>query len=276
MLRSLATTLVLLITSPAMATQSWLADFSAPHPGSSLLDSAGVSTGLTHRLPGTGASIAANDPNLALNLGAGTLDIQSQHGDPSADQNLAGLDMPGWYIDGRPDRYEEFYASGEFVELVPQTPGAKMGVYLGSDVDNVFLIGLRATDEGTFESFAQIIENGIATDLQLPRVLTYQPGDTAPFIVGRGFLTNNNSMFIALLPANNSGTTGSGIAQLFPAFYGSPLYAGVFNFDSSGASAGNAHLNELNVHAVPIPEPSTYLLGIVALTGLLAFQRRSR
>jgi len=108
MLRPLAAAALVFFASTALADSRGV-NFNTTFVGTSLNDAYGVSTGLTHRLPGTGTNIPEHDPNFVHNLAEGTLDIQSQNGDLASGVNLADLDLPGWYIDGRPTMAESFF-----------------------------------------------------------------------------------------------------------------------------------------------------------------------
>jgi hypothetical protein len=67
-------------------------DFNSPSPGT-LNDTNGLGSGFTHRLPGSGSSIATNDPNLTLDTGASRLLVVSTR----SDFNTTGkVDPIGW------------------------------------------------------------------------------------------------------------------------------------------------------------------------------------
>jgi hypothetical protein len=74
-------------------------DFGSPLPGT-ILDANGLGTGFTHRLPGTGGALAANDPHLDLFGKPGCLLLRSTHGcinqypNPQG-SNLGELEAPG-------------------------------------------------------------------------------------------------------------------------------------------------------------------------------------
>jgi hypothetical protein len=61
-------------------------------PGGTVRDAAGVGTGLTARLAGSGGNITGNDPNLRLRPAAGVLQVRTS---PGADFNgQAGWPTP--------------------------------------------------------------------------------------------------------------------------------------------------------------------------------------
>ena len=70
-------------------------NFSAAVPAT-LLDSAGVGTGFTTRLSGTGANITGNDPNATLDTGAGVLHVTSPLStDPNGQVGVANSEFLG-------------------------------------------------------------------------------------------------------------------------------------------------------------------------------------
>ncbi len=64
-----AAVLVGVLSSQSFATTL---DFDVPVPGT-INDANGLGTGFTHRLPGTGAALPANDPNMELLTAPGRL-----------------------------------------------------------------------------------------------------------------------------------------------------------------------------------------------------------
>jgi Dockerin type I domain len=89
----LVAALCLALTGVARATSTTL-NFDAAVPAT-LLDTNGLGTGLTDRLPGTGTSYSGNSPNMVLNTGTGHLSLTSTTGDPNGPVNAATLDFVG-------------------------------------------------------------------------------------------------------------------------------------------------------------------------------------
>src|SRR5262249_11910821 len=69
-----------IVPPPAIVPRSLALDFRRPLAGT-LADRAGRGTGFTHRLPGTGAKLAASDANLHLDAGRGLLELTTTNSD---------------------------------------------------------------------------------------------------------------------------------------------------------------------------------------------------
>ena len=72
---------------PVLVPRTTILDFRGPVDGS-IRDAAGQGTGLTRRLPGTGAALPADDPNLTLDVGKGRLRLRLNPSNLNKQRNL--------------------------------------------------------------------------------------------------------------------------------------------------------------------------------------------
>src|SRR3989442_8661110 len=87
--------------------------------GGAILDTNGVGTGFTARMPGTGANITNNDPTLLLNTGGGVLQMHTSPGADfsgqvaMADATVVGINLSDLGFNGGND----FSATAAFVNI---------------------------------------------------------------------------------------------------------------------------------------------------------------
>lgn len=106
--------------------------FSAAAAGG-LRDSAGVFTGLTTRLPGTGAALPENDPNLLLDPAAGVLRVGTTRSDFNGGAGLAVSSSPGASLAALGfTGSEDFAVTAVFAPLVGLQFIDQVGLYVGS------------------------------------------------------------------------------------------------------------------------------------------------
>jgi len=91
--RALATSCVLFFTVAGVRAQVTTLDFNNPVPGT-LADATGQGVGFTDRLPGTGASIATNNPNWSLAGGVLTITSVQANLESVPQTNLPVTDAP--------------------------------------------------------------------------------------------------------------------------------------------------------------------------------------
>jgi hypothetical protein len=135
-------------------------DFSEPAEGT-LLDSAGRPTGLPHRLPGTGAQLPVQDPNLRLDASTGSLALTTTRSDLNhrfklAEGEYLGLRLADLGFTG----VEDFEVS----VVVPNIPGlaavGQFGLYAGSRNDLCIRGGLIS--QRTANRYSQFFVNNEA------------------------------------------------------------------------------------------------------------------
>jgi hypothetical protein len=143
-----------IVPPPAIVPRTVKLDFRKPVP-ESLLDVIGVGTGLTHRLPGTGAKFAARSPNLRLVPDEGRLELTTTNSDINRQVNLD----QGEYLGVR--LADLGFTGSEDFEVgvrIPDIPALKrvgqFGVYAGTRGDCNIRGGLISRkDHGEYTIF---------------------------------------------------------------------------------------------------------------------------
>jgi hypothetical protein len=131
-----------IVAPPALVPRSLALDFRKPVPGS-LRDVNGLGTGLTHRLPGTGRRLLADDANLRLDTELGQLELTTTNTDIN---RQVGLDV-GEYLGLRLSDLG-FTGAEDFAVTVtlPNIPALKtvgqFGLYAGARSDRNIRGGL--------------------------------------------------------------------------------------------------------------------------------------
>ena len=96
-------------------------------------DTAGNGTGFTTRLPGTGGSIAVNDPNFTLNPGSGTLTWRTVASDLNGQGNLAAGDYMGFPLSAAGVTLnQDFTVSATFRNLQFGLNFDQIGIFVGT------------------------------------------------------------------------------------------------------------------------------------------------
>src|SRR5690606_6704709 len=118
-------------------------DLNFTEPGASgLRDGTGAFTGLTARLPGTGALLPENDPNLLLDVSAGVLALGSTQADFFGGAGLDAASMPGAALaDLGFTGVEDFAVTAAFAPLPALEFIDQVGVYVGASRDAVTRAG---------------------------------------------------------------------------------------------------------------------------------------
>jgi hypothetical protein len=115
-------------------------DFTAP--GGGILDSNGVGTGFSDRLPGTGTAFSGSDTNLFMDTADGVLVITSTSGDYNGGANEPINESPGVALSslGFTGR-EDLNASLVFPTLSPTVSFDQAGLYVGIDTNYITRAG---------------------------------------------------------------------------------------------------------------------------------------
>ncbi|HSI37425.1 MAG TPA: FecR domain-containing protein, partial [Tepidisphaeraceae bacterium] len=132
-------------------------DFRAPAPGT-LADAAGMGTGLTHRLPGTGAALPPSDSNLRLNASAGVLEVTTTRSDINTQFRLDQGEYPGVRLSALGFNGGEDF---EVTAVLPHIPSlaavGQFGLYAGARSDRVIRGGLIS--RRTVAEYRQFLAN---------------------------------------------------------------------------------------------------------------------
>ncbi|WP_338286972.1 hypothetical protein [Luteolibacter sp. LG18] len=112
-----------------------------------LKDAAGTGVGFDTRLPGTGTTLAANDPNLVLDTLNGTLRMTTTNSDLNGQNNLGEAEMIGIRLSSLGfTGTQDFKARAKFINL-PATAGAdQIGIFAGGSSTAVVRGGVIGTD----------------------------------------------------------------------------------------------------------------------------------
>ena len=169
---------------PAIVPRTLLLDFRRA-VDETIRDVSGLGTGLTSRLPGTGANLPARDGNLRLDPAAGRLRITTTRSDINTqyllgDGEYLGIRLAELGFTGN----EDF----EITMVVPEIPGlqaiGQFGLYAGSRSDRVIRGGLISREEP--ESYSQfLVNNNGGRDADLNVVGLLSSGDTLRLTLAR-------------------------------------------------------------------------------------------
>ena len=158
------------------------------------MDSNGVATGFTDRLPGTGADITGNDTNLVLNTSAHLLTMRTSPGldfngqAGVADGTVVGVLLSSLGFHGTND----FYATATWTNIPPNLPtnivNPGFGYVLQPD-QLCLVVGTHATNSVRcgFINFDRVPGNDNTTDVRDNEdfgVNTVNGGDLAPVFFG--------------------------------------------------------------------------------------------
>jgi hypothetical protein len=272
MIRILVFASLLTLASTACADVIVL-DFNAPVPGT-LADTNGLGTGFTHRLPGSGGAIPANDPNLLLDTANGRLIVNSTRSDFNTTgfgRNLAGMEAPTIGLPGIGAGNLSIEAI--FFDLQVDQLSDQIGVLAGSSVDNV----VRG---GTHEAFTRPAYQAIST-------YSLNGGDIGPFFGILDLFAPGDDMLVRLSRINGQwqffwqNLTQPNLTYASP-FFTLPLldaetdlYVGIYNHDARNTTPQQAFLGQFTVRTgtdATVPEPATLWLALVC--ALLAIAKR--
>jgi ferric-dicitrate binding protein FerR (iron transport regulator) len=134
-------------------------------PGSAgVRDQAGVATGFTHRLPGTGTALAGGDPNLRLDPTKGQLELTTTNTDLNTQYRL----WEGEYLGVRLTDQgftgpEDFAVSATFLDIPALEIVGQFGLFAGSASDQTVrggLINSRRNESGQYTQFLVTNQDG--------------------------------------------------------------------------------------------------------------------
>lgn len=261
--------LVLLACNSAQCSISLL-DFNSPAPGT-LADSTGQGTGFTIRLPGSGLSIPANDPNLTLDTANGHLLINSTRSDfnlTGFGRNLTAMEAPAILISGVGS--DDFIVRAKFLDLHTEQSSDQIGVFVGTSVDNVVRGGAHETaTPGTYQAIFNWSQSGVDGPPQGGALDVFQAGDDGIFELGRIGGVWHFSWQNLDTPALSGSVGNFTVPGLDSA---TDLYFGVFNHDARNTTPQLATLEYFQVlTGASVPEPSSLVLWAC---GLLVVRKR--
>ena len=208
---------------PVVTPRDRSLDFARPVAGT-IRDEEGRGVGFTHRLPGTGSDLPADDPNLRLVPSRGALeltttrsDINTQAGMPTGE--YLGVRLADFGFTGA----EDFAVSAE----IPRIPGlatvGQFGLYAGSRSDKVIRGGLISQPEP--DRYLQfLVNNDGGKDADIYEVGLVTTGDDLKITLRR--LAGKYSLVVENLTKQRSST----LTIAHPAFLDgvADLHVGLF------------------------------------------------
>ena len=135
--------LLLVLTFAATSRGGLILTFDAAVPGT-LADKNGLGTGFTHRLPGTGASLPTNDPNMDLLSSPGRLLLTSTRADinqGNVSRNLATLEAPGVFLSSVGS--SDISVSALFRSVSVPNPSDQLLLYVGVSSEKALRVGMH-------------------------------------------------------------------------------------------------------------------------------------
>ena len=172
-----------IVPPPVIRPQSRTLDFRAPVAGT-LFDRDGQGTGLTLRLPGTGATLPAHDPNLRLNPARGLLELTTTNSDINRQVGLGtgeyfGLRLADLGFTGT----EDFEIAADFPHIPALRRVGQFGVYAGTRSDRNIRGGLISQDGGEYRQ--NLVNNDGGNDADSVFVGLSSTGDDMRVILKR-------------------------------------------------------------------------------------------
>jgi hypothetical protein len=165
---------------PAVPTAARVHELSFTTPADgSLRDATGIGTGLTHRLPGTGTALPANDPNLRLVPEKGQLELTTTNSDLNTQYRLGrgeylGLRLADYGFTGT----EDFELAATFPAIPALAGIGQLGLYCGTRSDRAIRGGVLVSDHvpGQFTQF--LVNNPDGKDTDTRRIGLSEAGTT--------------------------------------------------------------------------------------------------
>lgn len=239
--------------------------FDSPVPGT-ILDSAGLGTGFTHRLPGTGATLPADDPNMTLRTETGELDLRSTNADINGGGiNLGQLEAPGFLLPNVGS--VDVSLSAEFRNVRVTGLSDQLLLYFGDSASNVVRAGMHESNvyliianRGAFDTFP--FASG--TD-------AFTTGDDIVLNFGR----SNGLWQLSWQNLTNPTKSGASPQVSIPWLDAiNDLYAGVMACNARSGTSFTASLHSVTA----VPEPSTWVMvaGGIACVSWGVWRRRKR
>ena len=189
-----------------------------------LRDLNGLGTGITYRLPGTGAQLPPHDPNLRLNPDAGELELTTTRTDINTQHRLHEGEYLGFRL------ADLGFTGGEDFEitaLIPNIPAlqavGQFGLYAGSRSDKIIRGGVISLPApGQYQ--ALLVNNDGGNDADPHRIGLLSSGADLRLTLRR--VANRYSLTIENLSSNGSST----LTNRHPAFLDGEkdLYVGIF------------------------------------------------
>jgi hypothetical protein len=161
-----------IVPPPVIVPRTLVLDFRHAVEGS-LQDAAGLGTGLTQRLPGTGERLPAHDPHLRLNLDKGRLELTTTENDLNGRYKLFQGEYPGVRLADLGFTGKEDFAVTTVIANIPSLETVdQVGLYAGVRSDRNIRGGLLRPGEQKGEGPARqfFVHNNGGKDSHLSMV----------------------------------------------------------------------------------------------------------
>ena len=235
-------------------------NFTSAVPGT-ILDSTGAGTGFTTRLSGTGTTYFANDPNLTLNTGAGTLTVNSVATDLNGQINIANGEFVGFPLSAAGVTLnEDFSLSVTFRNIQFGLSADQIGLFAGTSSANAVRGGVLVA--GSPEAYTIATVGGADQNPGASVALAPSPGDDVIFTLSRtsgtwAFMVQNlttpaNSGAVPITqPVNLNGVAG--------------LMAGIYASNAGNATVRTETVSSFSFSAgvqsvIPLTSTTTTLM----------------
>ncbi len=157
-----------IVPAPVLQPRTVLLDFDRPGLGG-LLDAAGVRTGLTHRLPGTGSQLPERDPNLRVVTAKRQLELTTTNSDINRQFKLPkgeylGVRLTDLGFTGK----EDFAITATILDIPALEFIGQFGLYAGTRSDENIrggVINFKRKETGSSTQFLVNDHKGLDTDL---------------------------------------------------------------------------------------------------------------
>jgi hypothetical protein len=244
LLLAVAGALLLLGSAAGAATDVTLA-FDVPVPGT-IQDTNGDGTGFTYRLPGTGSSLPASDPNLNLSVNPGRLTVTSTHFDISnGGVNLDIAETLGVKLTGIGLTGLSVSALFRNVHLSEQSD--QLQVYVATNADNIFRAGLHHNGSSREYRLTQS-QNG--SDFGDQIVGTFDVGDDIQVTVTR---TGGSTYLVDYSNLTNPANSAWDSVTFHWLDTASDLYVGILYANNAGKVPDNPKTSQVDEFTVENP-----------------------
>ena len=221
---------------PTIQPKTLALDFRSPRP-STLLDAAGLGTGFTHRLPGTGGGLLANDPNWKLSASDGRFELTATASDLNTRFRLEEAEFPGICLSELGFTGKEDFEVAVTLQDIPKMDFVgQFGVYAGTSNNWAIRGGLVSQREpASYRQFAVNTRDGRDKDSYF--VGLGNPGDDI-----RIQLNRTGGKYTMSVENRTSGATSS-LSIRHPDFLDghSDLTVGIFAADPRGMNHKAVH-----------------------------------
>ncbi len=231
-----------IVPAPAIVPRTRLLDFSRPVEAT-LRDGVSRGIGLTHRLPGTGASLSADDGNLSLDIERAHLELTTTRSDINSQHRLDDGEYLGLRLADQGFTGNEDFEVSVLVPNIPalQTVG-QFGLYAGTRSDRNIRGGLISREEP--ERYGQFLVNnngGRDTDLEVIGLVS--SGQTLRLTLAR---VDNRYTLTVEHPSTGAAST---LTIAHPAFLDGEkdLYVGFFGANTASDVRKTIVVKELSV-----------------------------